>query len=60
MFGKDTISLFEIRKRKTNLIPQIHAKYFSEVKIGEIVKLVYASYIREGHDLIIRDSEEKD
>ena len=34
-------------------------KYFSEVKIGEIVKLVYASYIREGHDLIIRDSEEK-
>jgi len=35
-------------------------KYFSEVKIGEIVKLVYASYIREGHDLIIRDSEEKD
>jgi len=34
-------------------------KYFSEVKIGEIVKLVYASYIREGHDLIIRESKKK-
>ena len=34
-------------------------KYFSEVKIGEIVKLVCASYIREGHDLIIRESKKK-
>jgi len=34
-------------------------KYFSEVKIGEIVKLVYASYIREGHNLIIRESKNK-
>ena len=34
--------------------------YFSETKIGDIVKIVYASYVREGHDLIIRDSEEKD
>jgi hypothetical protein len=32
-------------------------KYFSEVKIGEIVKFVYASYIREGHHLIIRESK---
>ena len=34
-------------------------KYYSETKIGEIVKIVYASYIREGHDLVIRDSAEK-
>ena len=33
--------------------------YFSEAKIGEIVKVVYASYVREGHDLVIRSSEEK-
>ena len=34
-------------------------KYFSEAKIGEITKIVYASYIREGHHLIIRNSAEK-
>tara|TARA_B100000470_G_C19721350_1_gene360164 strand:- start:716 stop:880 length:165 start_codon:yes stop_codon:yes gene_type:complete len=34
-------------------------KYYSEAKIGEITKIVYASYIREGHDLIIRNSAEK-
>ncbi len=33
--------------------------YFSEAKIGEIVKVVYTSYVREGHDLVIRSSEEK-
>ena len=33
--------------------------YFSETRIGETVKVVYASYVREGHDLIIRSSEDK-
>ena len=34
-------------------------KYFSEAKIGEIVKLVYATYIQQGHDLIIRETKNK-
>ena len=42
------------------ILGRYNQNYFSETKIGEIVKIVYASYIREGHDLIIRDSEEKD
>ena len=42
------------------ILGRYNQDYFSETKIGEIVKIVYASYIREGHDLIIRDSEEKD
>ena len=37
---------------------QYNQKYFSEAKIGEIVKIVYESYVREGHDLVIRDSRE--
>ena len=39
------------------IIGVYNQKYFSEVKIGEIVKFVYASYIREGHHLIIRESK---
>ena len=35
-------------------------KYFSEAKIGEITKIVYASYIREGHYLIIRNPDEEE
>ena len=42
------------------ILGRYNQDYFSETKIGEIVKIVYASYNREGHDLIIRDSEEKD
>ena len=34
-------------------------KYFSESKIGELVKIIYASYIREGHNLVIRNSDDK-
>jgi len=40
------------------ILGRYNQKYFSEIKIGEIVKTVYASYIREGHHLTIRDSEE--
>ena len=32
-------------------------EYFSETRIGEIVKSVYASYVREGHDLVIREAK---
>ena len=41
------------------IMGRYNQKYYSETKIGEIVKIVYASYIREGHDLVIRDSAEK-
>ena len=34
-------------------------KYFSESKIGELFKIIYASYIREGHNLVIRNSDDK-
>ena len=32
-------------------------EYFSETRIGDIVKSVYASYVREGHDLVIREAK---
>ncbi len=41
------------------VIGRYNQKYFSEIKIGEIVKSVYASYVKEGHHFIIRSSEEK-
>ena len=41
------------------IMGRYNQEYFSEAKIGEIVKVVYASYIREGHDLVIRDSNEE-
>ena len=41
------------------ILGRYNQKYFSEAKIGEITKIVYASYIREGHHLIIRNSAEK-
>ena len=41
------------------IMGRYNQRYYSETKIGEIVKIVYASYIREGHDLVIRDSAEK-
>jgi len=42
---------------KKKIMGRYNQEYFSEAKIGEIVKIVYASYIREGHDLIIRESK---
>ena len=42
------------------ILGRYNQRYYSEAKIGEIVKIVYASYVREGHDLVIRNSEEKD
>ena len=36
---------------------QYNQKYFSEAKIGEIAKIIHATYIREGHNLIIRSSK---
>ena len=39
------------------ILGQYNQKYYSEAKIGEIVKMVYANYVREGHDLVIKDSE---
>ena len=39
------------------ILGQYNQKYYSESKIGEIVKMVYANYVREGHDLVIKDSE---
>ena len=42
------------------ILGRYNQKYYSEAKIGEIVKLVYANFVREGHDLVIRDSEETD
>jgi len=42
------------------VLGRYNQEYFSVTKIGEVVKFVYASYVQEGHDLIIRDSEEKD
>ena len=41
------------------ILGRYNQAYFSETRIGEIVKVVYASYVREGHDLIIRSSEDK-
>tara|TARA_Y100000590_G_C15633446_1_gene982067 strand:+ start:82 stop:249 length:168 start_codon:yes stop_codon:yes gene_type:complete len=42
------------------ILGRYNQKYYSEAKIGEIVKIVYDNLVREGHDLVIRDSEEKD
>ena len=39
------------------ILGQYNQKYYSESKIGEIVKMVYDNYVREGHDLVIKDSE---
>ena len=42
------------------IMGRYNQEYFSEAKIGEIVKIVYATYVREGHNLVIRKSENKD
>ena len=42
------------------ILGRYNQKYYSESKIGEIVKIVYDNLVREAHDLVIRDSEEKD
>ena len=41
------------------IMGRYNQEYFSETKIGEIVKLVYATYIQQGHDLIIRETKNK-
>tara|TARA_Y100000590_G_scaffold392912_1_gene470726 strand:+ start:122 stop:286 length:165 start_codon:yes stop_codon:yes gene_type:complete len=33
--------------------------YYSETQIGEVVKTIHASHIREGHDLVIRTAKNK-
>ena len=41
------------------VIGKYNQKYFSEIKIGESVKALYASYVQSGHYLVIRTSDEK-
>ena len=41
------------------LLAQYNQKYFSEQKIGEIVKKLYEQEIRQGHNLTIRLSKNR-
>ena len=47
--------VYSVDMRK--IMGRYNQNFFTEAKIGDIVKVVYASYIREGHDLIIRQSK---
>ena len=29
-------------------------KYFSDVKMGEIIKINHSSHVHEGHDIVVR------
>ena len=42
---------------KKKILGKYSKEYFSEAKIGEIAKIIHATYIREGHNLIIRSSK---
>ena len=39
------------------IMGRYNQEYFSETKIGEIVKKLYEQEIRKGHDLTIRTSK---
>jgi len=39
------------------ILGRYNQEYFSETKIGEIVKKLYEQEIRKGHDLTIRTSK---
>tara|TARA_Y100000590_G_scaffold80325_1_gene89176 strand:- start:856 stop:1038 length:183 start_codon:yes stop_codon:yes gene_type:complete len=60
MFNHVIMPYWEVYSEDMKKIMGVYNQaYFSETKIGEIVKIVYASYIREGHDLVIRSSEDE-
>ena len=40
------------------ILGRYNQEYFSEAKIGEIVKKLYEQQIKQGHDLSIRLSED--
>jgi len=40
------------------ILGRYNQEYFSEAKIGEIVKKLYEQQIKEGHDLSIRLSKD--
>ena len=34
-------------------------EFYSESKIGEVIKIIYASHIREGHNLVFKNIKNK-
>ena len=46
-----------IQNEDDEIIGRYNQEYFSEQKIGEIIKKLYEQEIRQGHRLTIRSSE---
>ncbi|MCH2604473.1 MAG: hypothetical protein MKZ80_03635 [Candidatus Nitrosopelagicus sp.] len=41
------------------ILGKYNNEFYSETQIGEVVKMIHATHIREGHDLVIRQIKKK-
>jgi len=41
------------------ILGKYNSEFYSETQIGEVVKMIHATHIREGHDLVIRQIKKK-